>query len=135
MSGEASEVEGKESTDPHRVHPGAAADLGAQLPQVPLPVGAGAAHHRLGAAPLRDPGQDLVSEQTHQVEEGAAAGEGGRGGTRLHTVLLLASCRLLISDLQSSLLPAAHSAPAVCASAAGALSSLLNVVRKPALRD
>ncbi len=132
MSGEASEVEGKKPTDPHRLHPGAAADPGAQLPEVPLPVSAGAAHHRLGPAPLRDSGQDLVSEQTHQVEEGAAAGGGGRGGTRLHIVLLLTSCRLLVSDLQPSLLPAARSAPAACATAASAISSLLYMMRKSA---
>lgn len=103
---------------------------------MPLPVSAGAAHHRLGPVPLRDSGEDLVSEQTYQVEERAAAREGGRGGTPLHITRLLTSTRLLHSDLQASFLPAAHSAPAAGASHAGASSSLLlYVMRNCALND
>lgn len=129
VPGEAPEVEGKKPTDPHRLHPGAAADTGAQLPKVSLPVGAGAAHHRVEPPPLRNPGQDLVSEQAHQVEEGACAGEGGRGGARP------APCSLLLSNLQhsSTVLPAAHSAPAVCTAAA--LSPLLHMMHQCALSD
>lgn len=119
MSGEAPGVKGEEPADPHRLHRGAAADPGAQLPEVPLPVGAGAAHHRHGPAPLRDPGQDLVPEQTHQVEEGACAGERAGGRSRLQ--LTPRRCLLL------SVLPAETSAAAVCAAAAAAasLSSVL----------
>lgn len=114
----------QESSDPHRVLSGAATAAGAQLPEVPLPVSAGAAQHRLGPAPLRDSGEDLVPEQTHQVEKGAAvAGEGGRGGAQLlHITLLIAPCCLLPFQLQSSVLSAAHAAPT-----AGALPPLLCV--------
>lgn len=128
MSGEASGVKGQKQTDPHRLLLGTAADPGAQLPEVPLPVGAGAARHRLGPQPLRDSGQDLVSEQTHQVEEGAAAGEGGGGAAAPAARLRITSCSLLVSDLQSSLLPAAHATPAVCTSASGAFSPLLHMM-------
>lgn len=116
--------EEQEASDPHLVHSGAAADAGAQLPEVPLPVSAGAAQHRLGPAPLRDSGEDLVPEQAHQVEKGAAvAGKGGRGGAQLfHITLVIVPCCLLLSYLQSSVLSAAHGAPA-----AGALSPLLCV--------
>lgn len=73
MSADVSEVQGEESSHPHRFHAATAADVGAQLPEVSLPVGAGAAQHRRGPASLRDSGEDLVPEQAHQVEEGAAA--------------------------------------------------------------
>lgn len=114
--------EDQESSDPHRVQSGAAADAGAQLPEVPLPVSAGAVQHCLGPASLRDSGEDLVPEQAYKVEKGAAvAGKGGRGQL-FHITLLIAPCCLLLSYLQSSVLSAAHAAPA-----AGALSPLLCV--------
>ena len=98
---------------------------------MPLPVSAGAAQHRLGPAPLRDSGEDLVPEQAHQVEKGGAvAGKGGRGGARLfHITSLIAPWCLLLSHLQPSLLSAAHTAPP------GALSPLLCVYCVKAQRD
>ena len=117
-SGAARRVQGKkEPTHPHRVQPGAAAGPGAQLPPVPLPVGAGATHHRLGPPPLRDPGEDLVSEQTHQVEEGARAGQRAGGGARLLGVLPPPPCPVLLSPLQAAALPP-PAAPCPAAAAA-----------------
>lgn len=52
MPREAGFHQGQEASDPHRLYSGAAADAGAQLPEVPLPVSAGAAQHRFGPAPL-----------------------------------------------------------------------------------
>lgn len=120
MPREAGCHQGQEASDPHRLYSGAAADAGAQLPEEPLPVRAGAAQHRFGPAPLRDSSEDLVPEQAHQVEKGApVAGTGGRGGAELfHITLVTAHSRLLPSDLQSPLLSAAP--------AGGALSSLRN---------
>jgi len=123
-AGEAPEAGRQAPPRAHRLLPGAAARAGGQLPQVPLPVGAGSARRGRGPAALRDPGQDLVPEPAHQVEEGAAAGEGGGGGggrAQLHLLLLLLLL-LPSSDLQSALLP-----PAVCA--ARAFPSLLRTMK------
>lgn len=114
MPREAGPHQEQEASDPHRVLSGAAADAGAQLPEMSLLVSARASQHRLGPAPLRDSSEDLVPEQAHQVEKGAqVAGKGGRGGAELfHITLVIAPFCLLPFDLQSPLLSAAHNAPA-----------------------
>lgn len=122
--------------DPHRLHAGTAADARAQLPKVPLPVGAGAAHHRLSAAPLRDSGENLVPEPAHQVEKGAAAGEGASGtGTQLRGAFSNAARSHSTTRLRSTLLPPAAAAAAaartdsgVCAPATGTVSPLLQMM-------
>lgn len=125
--------------DPHRLHAGTATDARAQLPKVPLPVGAGAAHHRLGTAPLWDSGQDLVPEPAHQVEEGAVAGKGASwAGTEHRSDFFNAARSLYTPRLRSSLLPAAAAARAdsrVCALAACAVSPLLQMMCGLFLKD
>jgi len=117
---EASQLDGEKPSVPHRFHSGTTAGSGAQFSEVPLPVCPGAAHHCLGPPPIRDSCQDLVSEQAHQVEEGASATEGGRGAAYLH-IIAVTRCGLCTSVLQSSVLPSTHSTPALYATAADAL--------------
>lgn len=133
-------AQGEASPDPHCLYAGTAANPGTQLPKVPLPVGYRAPHHRLGAAPLRDSGEDLVPEPAHQVEEGAAAGEGASGaGIKFRGAFFNAVPNLYTPRLRSSLLPAAAAAARadsdVCAPATGALSPLLQMMYVSVLKD